>query len=152
MWYHVAKKYLGETVILVPRIPNNANLSREGNIPRICVADTLFHCLRALRGLTTIQSTYLKDVLHNENPCVYFSEETPFIPPECDDFRFNGEMWFLKKTKFLFLGRIDIYALFLRNKIIPTTEKEIKFPKHNISIGSPKEIFLQELLKHGKSI
>lgn len=147
MWYHVTPTYLGKCVMLQPRVPENANTDREGDVPRICVSDTVFKCLRALKGREYLCSNDFST--YEENPCVYYTEEVPYTPPNCDDFRYNSEKWFVKKTKFFFLARVDLYHLFRYNKLKPTKEQEIKFPKSSKLITKPKEIFLSEVLKDG---
>jgi hypothetical protein len=49
-FFHVSKKYLGETVILKPRLPDTANIAKEGNIPRVCFSISLPLCLRSILG------------------------------------------------------------------------------------------------------
>jgi len=44
MFYHISKKDLGQTVKLKPKVPSSSLVSREGNIPRICVAPSLYLC------------------------------------------------------------------------------------------------------------
>lgn len=146
MWYHVTPEYIGKSIILNPHVPTNANTDREGNIPRICVSDSIFKCLRALKGREFLNSIDFKDK-YTENLCVYYTEEVPYTPPNCDDFRYNAEKWFIKKTKFYFLARVDMYYLFRYNKVIPTMKKEIKFPKTNMIITKPKEEFLRNILR-----
>jgi len=146
MWFHVSRKYLGDSPILTPRLPNNGNLKlmkNEGNIPRICVSNSLFYCLRAIHGTEELVSTKL---IFNENPCVYFTEETPYLPPDFDDFRLNNEMWFIKKTKFYYLARIDIYKLFTEKIIVPTNDKNIILPDKKKVINQTKTCFITRIL------
>jgi hypothetical protein len=60
MWFHVSKTYLGDNPILQPKLPRNGFwpiIMEEGNIPRVCVSNSLFHCLLAIHG-----TEYLKSV------------------------------------------------------------------------------------------
>lgn len=142
MWFHVTNNYLGENPVLIPKLPGNGNaniIKYEGNIPRICVSNSIFRCLLAIHGTEDLISDKLRFI---ENPCVYFTEEEPYLPPDCNDFRQNHEMWFLKKTKFYYLARIDMYKLFMDKIIIPTTEKEIKFPSQKKRVCKAKSDFI----------
>ena len=144
MWYHVTDSYLGKSKILIPHVPDNPNTNVEGDIPRICVSNSIFKCLRALIGRDYISTTDYLDT--EENPCVYYTENNPYIPPECDDFRYNDERWFIKKTKFFYLARVNIYTLFTKNKIVATKEEKLRLPKIGKTIRCPKEMFIQSLL------
>ena len=128
MYYHTSSNFLGKDVMLKPQIPVSADKMEEGNIPRICVTEDIFYCMRAIIGC---KNPSIKDfkTQFKENPCVYYTRERPFLPPNASDFRFNNEMWFLSPTKFTFMGRVDIYRLFIENIIYITNEKEISFPQ-----------------------
>lgn len=147
MWYHVSFDYLGESTILKPKIPNIIYAPEreiEGNIPRVCVSLSIYNCLKAKIGEPSISTLDWKDI--PENPCVYFTEDVPFIPPACSDFRVNDERWFLMPTKFYYLGRVDMYKLFTKSIIQPTEEVAIKLPRDIKNIRIAKEIFLQKCL------
>lgn len=149
MWYHITKSgYMGKSKILRPYIPDLAG-EDEGNIPRICVSNSLWKCLKALTGRDFITTLNMKNMF-TENPCVYFSEEHPYIPPSCSDFRDNDERWFIKKTKFYYLARIDLYNLFVHKKIVPTYKKELVLPKHESSVYKVNEMFIQKLIAKGE--
>ncbi len=146
MWYHVSNNFIGNEVLLelqLPKIDNIAQQLLEGNIPRICVSSSVFKCLRAKCGFDHISTIQWERA--EENPCVYFTEEVPFIPPSCSDFRNNDERWFLKNTKFYFLGRIDMYKLFTKEVLVPTKEVKIKLPKKPETIYKVKEEFLRRI-------
>ena len=53
---------------------------------------------------------------------------------------------YLKKTKFYYLARIDIYYLFTHKAIIPTQEKELKLPKKAKSIKEVKTKFIVPII------
>lgn len=148
MWYHITDKYFGKEKIFVPRLPRDGSkfiIEREGDIPRICVSNSIFKCLRAIHGTEYLNSSSL---LFSKNPCAYFTEEAPYLPPNCTDFRENDERWFIKKTKFFYLARVDMYKLFLYNTIVATQEEKLKLPKHPIvkSACQIKERFIQSLM------
>lgn len=147
MWFHVSNTYLGYSPYLTPKLPKNGHweiIREEGNIPRICVSHSLFHCLLAIHGTEYLKSSKLD---FTENPCVYFTEEVPYLPPCCSDFRFNGEMWFLKKTQFFYLSRIDMNYLFSHGVIRPTTERDLILPEKVKIIRKAKVNFISEIIK-----
>ena len=144
MWYHITKRgYMGKSKILYPFVPECADVN-EGNIPRICVSPSIWQCLKALTGREDIMTIKIK-AMFSENPCVYFTEEQPYIPPACSDFRDNDERWFIKKTKFYYLARIDLYTLFVHRKIVPTYKAEMHLPKSEKVIYRAEEMFIQKL-------
>ena len=146
MWFHVTNSYLGKDPVLIPKLPRNGNailIKYEGNIPRICVSNSIFRCLLAIHGTEDLISNKLQ---FTENPCVYFTEEEPYLPPDCNDFRQNYEMWFLKKTKFYYLARIDMYKLFIDKIIMPTTEKELKLPDQKKRVCKAKSDFIVNVI------
>jgi len=148
MWFHVTNSYLGKNPILIPKLPRNGNIKIikwEGNIPRICVSNSIFKCLLAIHGTESLNSN---DLYFTENPCVYFTEEEPYLPPDCNDFRQNYEMWFLKKTKFYYLARIDMYKLFTDKIIMSTDEKELKLPDQKKRICKAKSEFIINVITH----
>lgn len=147
MWYHITKMTHAKKVFtFTPSVPKGVNaIYYEGDIPRICVSDTVFKCLRGVTGQTLLFASDITEYW-DENPCVYYTEETPFMPPQFNDFRVNNEHWFTSPTKFYYLARVDIYKLFKYNIIVPTEDKELHFPKKCPSISKPTEQFLQTIL------
>lgn len=129
MWYHVSKRFLGNEFVFKPKLPETAVIEREGDTPRICVSDSIAKCLRAIDSgdnLTLksiiINFSDLKDEFSFETeedlyaknfrtPAIYVTEETPILPPDISDFRFNNEHWFLQPTKFKFVGYLSFNAL-----------------------------------------
>lgn len=153
MWYHVTK-YLGKQVTLKCNVPSGSSLlDVEGNIPRICVSDTIFFCLRATLGGTILKLQDMLSYYDNHNPCVYFTEEVPYDIPNASDFRFNHEKWFLKDTVFYYLGNVDVYKLFSQKIIVPTYKQNIskdiqyKLGFSTVITETPQEKFLQLLVK-----
>ena len=49
VWFHITNKYIGKKPILNPHNPKD-NEHDEGNIPRLCVSDSILKCLRAVIG------------------------------------------------------------------------------------------------------
>ena len=152
MWFHIDRGYLGKTIILNPRVPDcceigYSNRYTEGNIPRICVSDTIYDCIRGILGIASPSSLEIRDRFH-DNPCVYFTEEYPYIPPDSSDFRLTNEHWFLTPTKFKYLARVDIYRLITKGVVLPTEVKEAKYPKKVTFIEAEqvKQKFLQGLV------
>lgn len=144
MWYHVRREFAGKSPTITPLIPRAAEdynwcRSEEGDIPRICVSDVIINCLRGIMGISNPAMGDFRKYFH-ENPHLYITEETPFMPPNCLDFRENNEHWFITPTKFIYLGRIDMYKLFRGSKIGITTEKKIKFVRTNKYILHPDKI------------
>ena len=134
--FHVSKYDLGEKTTLEARIPWLCNLDTEGNVPRICVSPLIHHCLRAVSS--GVNNFNVKDVLEHaridieafeqieeyveripyiRGQTVYYTEERPFLPPACGDFRKNREHWFLKDTEFKRAGYIDLDHLVNQRKV-----------------------------------
>lgn len=143
-YFHISKRYLGETVILKPKVPELCDINTEGNIPRICVSDKIFKCV------CSIISSYpfrISDVLNEfrqdleafeskeeysdritiiKSPSIYYTEEIPFLPPKVSDFRNNNEHWFLQDTEFRLYGFIDFLELVRTKRLsISKTQTEI---------------------------
>ena len=69
------------------------------------------------------------------------------MPPAVGDFRSNDEHWILKPTNFYFLGYIDLRALLIRNKIVPTDKEEVIYPKKEKVIRrTPRIDFIRRIL------
>lgn len=129
MYYHVSKKYLGEKVVLTPRVPETCLVSEEGDIPRICTSRTLLGCIRGIvshsmvsvrdfiyeivecEGFNTLDD-YLADTKKMViSPPIYVTGGVAYTPPNASDFRANKEMWFLEDTEFVLIGYIDLALL-----------------------------------------
>lgn len=137
MFYHVSKKNLGNQVILEPRVPETGLMEEEGNIPHICVSTSIFHCLRSIIAVQArnfhvfnLLEAFRQNLVPMESkedwvargekiqsPIVYVSNEKAYLPPNCSDFRFNKEHWFLKETHFEKIGFIDLQTLVTKGKI-----------------------------------
>lgn len=123
MWYHVSYEHLGDTKILLPRVPDNANRELEGDIPRICVSSDIIKCLYAIIGSYHLTAQQLRAQFGNRNPSIYYTRRVPYIPPKCADFRENDERWFLEPVEFYFLGYLDMKTLLEQERIIFTKKK-----------------------------
>lgn len=147
MWFHISKKFLGNKVTLTPNVPDSANSFEEGNIPRICVGDTIFKCLLGIVGYKHLDSKMLSTEFV-ENPCVYFTEKTPYLPPNASDFRTTNEHWFLYPTDFYFAARLDLYNLFANHYIVPTNTVKPRFPKKGSVVeDEPLYDFMPRVIK-----
>lgn len=153
MWYHVRREYLGKNPIIHPRVPDAVLKSvicssEEGNIPRICVSDHVFKCIE---GITGINEPFVEDVARrfDENPCLYITDNTPYVPPNCLDFRDNNEHWFITPTNFVYLGRVNMSKLFRSGVIELTKDKDFIVPKRNkmLMLGNIKSNILKQLVK-----
>lgn len=127
LWYHISKFDLGEQVVFKPKVPESALESMEGNIPRVCVSDSIYNCLRAITSNTKhlkvgevilelrreVQPfTLAKDAKNIfVSPAIYVTELVPYIPPKCIDFRINREHWFITDTLFNRAGYISLHGL-----------------------------------------
>lgn len=136
MWYHVRREYLGKAPIIQPKVPEavSENVTcgaEEGNIPRICVSDNIFKCFRGIMGIE-IPRTIDFSTRFEENPYLYITDETALVPPNCLDFRYNNEHWFIKPTRFYYIGRIDMYKMVSRNILDITEDVKAKYIKKDI--------------------
>ena len=150
MWYHISKKYLGKWKKLTPKVCdyNSTNIYEEGDIPHICVSDSLLNCLCAIIGnCKPDTNSFLRHF--SENPCVYFTEEKAYLPPNATDFRDTNEHWFLKPTEFIYLGRINLYRFLKDSIIVPTDKEKLIIPKgveKYYSNRTVKEHFLEKII------
>lgn len=129
MYYHVSKRYLGEKVVLTPRVPETALINEEGDIPRICTSKTLLGCVRGIvsHSLVAVKD-FLYEIVEHESfktfddylldskkmvlsPAIYVAGGVAYTPPNASDFRANKEMWFLQDTEFVLVGYIDLALL-----------------------------------------
>lgn len=129
---HVSKHDLGEKFKFTPRIPENAVLDYEGDIPRVCVSTNLYDCVRGVLGEA---EPVVADFAHTmrrwhtersrgmyyEASALYGTNRKAFLPPDHGDFRDNQEHWFLTPVTMYRLGYIDLRAFFqfCELKIVP---------------------------------
>lgn len=151
MWIHVSREYFGTNPVIKPKIPGSVSnnfvcRSVEGDIPRICVSTNLIKCISGITGNYDIPlESFTKHF--PTNPCVYITDEIPYTPPNCSDFRDNDEHWFITPTHFYYLGRIDIYKLVTRHEIVRTEIETVNYPKKDRTVcrDKVKSKFLQSL-------
>lgn len=144
MYYHVSVKDLGHEVTFTPNLPACSLLSKEGNIPRICVSKELALCLQSivshspisvweviceicdrtdLVGFETVED-WMKKGAKLVSPAVYRCSEPAYLPPDASDFRENKEHWYLKPTEFTRSGYIDLNRLIETGKVYITKEQQ----------------------------
>lgn len=116
MFYHISSIDHGESFKFKPRIPRSSLISKEGNIPRICVAPSVYYCLCSIAGCSPLDFSDIVLEFKSKDgaivsPSVYTTEEIPFIPPNASDFKKNNERWFLKPTIMKRVGYLDLLAL-----------------------------------------
>lgn len=154
MWYHVRRKNEGKVLTLTPKMPevNNGCKYEEGDIPRICVSNTIFNCLRGITGMSNIDAGLFREnnsFGFDGNPAVYITEGRAYTPPNAIDFRQNNEHWVLTEEKYFFLGYVDIYKMLTRKIIAPAKDEIIRLPKKNICVFEEDitERFIERVLK-----
>lgn len=129
MYYHVSKIDRGEEFVFKPKLPESALISKEGDIPRICVCSNVYFCLRAITSSSSLSLDDLRCEFVSDNdmipPAVYMTQESPYIPPDASDFRFNDERWFLSKIKMERVGYINLKPLFEKGAIELVKQKEL---------------------------
>lgn len=133
VWYHVSHKYLGTNPILLPRVPLR-RYDDEGNIPHICVSDSIFKCLRAIYGEQTFTlSNFLWILTGNvklknkrvNNFVIYKTKQRPYTPPSVRDFKFNNEKWFVIPTEFELCGFLDSKEFIYNDNITFTNKRSM---------------------------
>lgn len=161
MYYHVSKKYLGEKVVLTPRVPETCLVTEEGDIPRICTSKTLLGCIR---GIVSHSMVSVRDVLYEIvehvgfsafedyladstkmviSPSIYVAGGIAYTPPNASDFRANKEMWFLEATEFTLVAYIDLHTL------IATGELMVRPDIHKVALYELSQAILNESVKIG---
>jgi len=120
MFFHISKVNLGEVALFTPKVPENAYMFKEGNIPRVCVCPSAFQCLRGISGHDPLHSMDIIIGLPRDpetgwliQPLVYavHNKTNPYLPPHASDFRKNEERWFLQPVEMMRVGCIDLVAL-----------------------------------------
>ena len=145
LWFHVSDEFVGYNPVLEPRqIPGNSVFMFEGNVPRVCVSNNIYFCVRSKIGREDLRSydllfqfavrkndedsiteTDTCKIVTIKNPSVYATEETPYYPPNCNDFRRNNEMWFITPTQFQFIGFLSIDQI-IKNMVIRYSPQQIE--------------------------
>ena len=129
MWFHISSDDLGASFLFTPRIPDSAVVSKEGNIPRICVCSDIHSCLMAITGVGKV-GIPLRDLVFEfkkkllvVSPAIYVCKDEPYLPPDVSDFRLTKEHWYLQEKMFNRQSFLSIKSL-LSGEIKEITEPE----------------------------
>jgi hypothetical protein len=115
-YYHVSMHDHGQHFKFVPRTPELAFESKEGDIPRICVCPDVFYCLRGISGQKRLFSMdiILKATCCENGrnpPAIYVTKKIAYLPPNVSDFRRNHEYWYVHPVVMDRIGYLDLVAL-----------------------------------------
>ena len=103
--FHVSNKYLGEEVVMEPKVPLGQSLTeRVGkykDVARICCSDTIEKCLI---GITKLK---VEKVMYVYQPVGKFSIDWDSARNACDDWELTDECWIVEPTKFKFVTAIE---------------------------------------------
>ena len=162
-FYHISSEHLGINPVLEPRVPRSSLIQEEGDIPRICVAPTLYFCVRSIIGCNPINqwdvlvqfktgiegfetnAEFIQKGKTIDYPIVYTPCATPYLPPNSSDFRENKEHWFLEKTEFFFVGYLDLEHMLDNGKFKLTDNRK----SINSSILLNESLKKKNIRKHG---
>lgn len=97
--YHISRKDLGDSIVLIPRIPTHRAHGENSTIPRICCTPSIYNCLIAMEATADLND---KDIT---NLYVYCADVDPLIicQPELDevpDAFYTNELWILQQQRF----------------------------------------------------
>lgn len=91
--YFITQKYMGDSVILKPKLPESAP-DYEGNIPRICVSTSILGALSSIgRNVYLIIDTYIYICDLDESELIQPGYNVP-------DVDMTGELWILIEKEF----------------------------------------------------
>lgn len=108
--YHVSYDNLGESPLLVPRIPASETAQEKVcQVPRVCVAQRISDCLKLFAWVDHRQKVHVYEVEVKSAPKVSRNLPRKFVP----DWRKWGreEIWLLKKEGYQF-KRIGMARMF----------------------------------------
>lgn len=155
LWYHVSDEFIGYQATFMPRQNKGEAfiLHFEGNVPRICVSNNIYFCIRSkigredLRVYDLMYQFRIREFFDEEepeggdnlswicrddgklivvkNPSIYITEQSPYYPPNHSDFRRNNEMWFTTPTQFQFIGFLSIDQM-IKNHVVRFTNQQIE--------------------------
>ena len=74
-WFHISTKFIGNNPIFIPKAPDTAT-KKEGNIPRICVSNSIYECLRSVCG---IKHPTVRDLLFSFPFCFKLNTSKLFL-------------------------------------------------------------------------
>lgn len=110
---------IGETIELLPRVPENTASLEDDHTPRICTCMSILGCIQA------IEATWEYETFHNSGFYVYETEvsESQCMFPDYDmvpDVQFTNEIWIITPAKFTYVGHYHI-------------DKTVIFPNTNLA-------------------
>lgn len=104
--YFLTTKNLGKTVVVQPRVQNDATSDR----PCICVAPTVEECLFAIGELELVRVVTKKGFYYKQRSTpyrIYQCVEKGYPQYKLFDFRFTHEHRIYRPTKFWFKGIVE---------------------------------------------
>ena len=66
--YHISRKDLGDSIVLIPRVPAHRAHGENSTIPRICCTPSIYNCLIAMEATADLND---KDIT---NLYVYYAD------------------------------------------------------------------------------
>ncbi len=120
-YYHVSRKHLGASVVLIPKQPLNATWMEASLPDRVCFAPTVEQCLASISG-AQVRSLVIGETLpkrrrvrgewHHANPSVYTTNRRLRKPPQdCTDFSITEERWSLSPIEVVHAGFVCLAHL-----------------------------------------
>lgn len=98
--YNITYNLDDTTNILIPKVPHSAGETEDKTIPRVCLADSLEHCLQALgshyRDLSDGVCILIREVEVDENDIYLVNPLTLKKDNKVPDALENNEYWYLK--------------------------------------------------------
>lgn len=145
LFFHLSRKDLGQKFKFEPKIPESALISKEGNIPRVCVCSEIFYCMRAIVSskVLLLSSLFLEFEETDKSILpftVYATKRIPFLPPAASDFRRNKEHWYLTPVVMERLGYVDLHSLFLGKIVV---SKEYKTLPRDFKLNPEIEVLIK---------
>lgn len=102
--FHVSRQFIGQSVIMKPKVPNSAPEFEDRKTPRICVSPTIEQCLMGIIGADL--KLALKFIKHKDW-YIYTTDSWDYIPAkDVFDHMDTEEHWFLQPTKFTLFGTV----------------------------------------------
>lgn len=136
--FHVARRDLGPSLVLEPRIPINASKTECQKTPRVCFAPTVEQCVIGIVGYAIRRDiTYLGAFLELANsqwcPTVYYTHDDLYCPDPTSDFLITEEHWALDPVSVERIGYINCLDM-VRKKIITVCDHPtyVSYPDHEL--------------------
>lgn len=149
-FYHISMHNHGDYFQFEPRVPETAIISKEGNIPRVCVCPTLYQCLKAISSSKILYSFDIITVAKKLEdyiiqPFVYkvIGDLEPYLPPNVSDFRENEEHWFITPVMMKRVGCIDLVQLSkgkvsMVKNLLPIEKELLAGPGKDVIVKKPR--------------